>query len=329
MTPLAWELFEDVYSRTGIHIRRSPFGLMTEQSVKRRTADMLFDVLNRGKFFEMTKVFPMVGMLAKKMFDAYEDYDRVDPRLAFLPAPITWIEIEQPGLEGVLDEETRPQLINEFFLLEPQMLTKSTYRFRAAVVLIGGNDSTHQADRYTIRYETPRLPGPRIWNITKANNPLPLVHSGFKPARSTVQFNVNGARREFDKPVASIHDFWSYAELALINSPRVIGQRGHYPHGRAEREALKKAKMVGKFPLRAWTEIVLEVTAHPDVRSADPSIEMHLTGERCLHYCRTYLRVRHGVLEYVEGHWRGNPAIGIKRSRYLVKPEEQHGGSSS
>ena len=46
-----------------------------------------------------------------------------------------------------------------------------------------------------------------------------------------------------------------------------------------------------------------------------------ITGERCLHYCRTYLRVRMGMLEYVEGHWRGNPALGMKRSRYRLEQE--------
>jgi hypothetical protein len=49
--------------------------------------------------------------------------------------------------------------------------------------------------------------------------------------------------------------------------------------------------LVGKFPLRAWTENILKV-ALPDDRTAEPSKEAHLTGEKCLHYCRTHLRVR-------------------------------------
>jgi hypothetical protein len=112
-----------------------------------------------------------------------------------------------------------------------------------------------------------------------------------------------------------------YAVLALINSPRVIGQRQHMPHERIEREKLKALGLVGKFPLRAWTEILLSV-APPDDRTGEPSNEAHLTGEKCLHFCRTHLRVRLGQLEYVEGHYRGNPALGFKRSRYKLEPPE-------
>ena len=43
--------------------------------------------------------------------------------------------------------------------------------------------------------------------------------------------------------------------------------------------------LVGKFPLRAWTENILKV-ALPDDRTGEPSKEARLTGEKCLHYCR-------------------------------------------
>lgn len=314
MTPLAWELFEDVHTVSGIHMAEMPFG-----KDKRKTGQLLWKMLDSAKFFEMTAAMPLYGILAKKMYDAYEDYDKLDTKLAFLPAPITWLETNQPSLRGLVSDEERNKLINEMFQIGYEEKDIKHW-YRAAFVFIG-DDSTHLAQRYVIQYQTPRvLPGPRIWRI-KTMPGLPLVHSGLKPARSYEHRTDRGVRT-FDKPVAATMDFMHYAMLALINSPRVIGQRGHFPHGRAEREALKKAKMVGKFPLRAWTEIVLEVMRHPEDRS-DTDAELHLTGERCLHYCRTYLRVRHGMLEYVEGHWRGNPALGIKRSRYRLKPESK------
>lgn len=315
MTPLAWELFEDVHTVSGMHFAEMPFG-----KDQRKTGRLLWQILDKAKFVEMTAVLPLSGILAKKMYDAYEEYDKVDTKLAFLPAPITWIETEQPSLTGLVDEKERTKLINEMFQIGYEE-KDIKYWYRAAFVFMG-DDSTHVAQRFQIQYQTPRvLPGPRLWRI-KQLPPLPLVHSGLKPARSYEHVGDRGATRKFDKPVAATKDFIHYADLALINSPRIVGQRGHFPHGRAEREALKKAKMVGKFPLRAWTEIVLEVTPHPEDRS-DTDAELHLTGERCLHYCRTYLRVRYGMLEYVEGHWRGNPALGIKRSRYRVKPESK------
>jgi hypothetical protein len=86
-----------------------------------------------------------------------------------------------------------------------------------------------------------------------------------------VRMKVGGFQHRDERVgwVSSGQDFVDYGILSLINSPRIIGQRGHYPHGRAERERLKKLKLIGKFPLWAWTEILLRVTPHPEDRSAD------------------------------------------------------------
>lgn len=105
--------------------------------------------------------------------------------------------------------------------------------------------------------------------------------------------------------------------LTIINSPRCIGRVQHMPHRGLERQLLKARAMVGKFPLRAWTEIKLSVS---DIgkRADGTEYEAHYTGEKCLHFCRAHLRIRNGRLERVSSHWRGNPALGIKRSRYAV-----------
>lgn len=103
--------------------------------------------------------------------------------------------------------------------------------------------------------------------------------------------------------------------LAMINTPRIIGRVQHMPHRGLERALLKNQKLVGKFPLHAWTEIKLHVTPPEE---AEGEHEAHLTGERALHFCRAHLRIRLGRLEFVKAHWRGNPAIGIKQSRYTV-----------
>jgi hypothetical protein len=155
---------------------------------------------------------------------------------------------------------------------------------------------------------------------------LPLFGSGMKPQRCTKTAKFDEERGAVSTsehtPCGDPLDFWAYAALALINAPRVIGRKQHMPHERIEREQLKQLGLVGKFPLRAWTEIVLTV-APADNRTGEPSTEAHLTGEKCLHYCRTHLRVRLGTLEYVEGHWRGNPALGMKRNRYRLEKEKQ------
>jgi hypothetical protein len=319
MTPLACELLEDVYGEIFIRPTRDFHNPHAASKFLQR-------VFHECKFFECTAVWPLVGQLGKAMFDGYELYGRVDQRLAFLPAPATWVEFEFPSIRDLVGRENRAQLINNFFCPTPEAQAQVPYTYRAAFVFLGQNDSTHLADRYQISCDTScRLQGPRVWRIHRFPA-LPLVHSNLRPQRSYEHSNRDGETRRFDKPVPAIDDFVHYATLALINSPRVVGQRGHYPHGRMERERLKKLKLVGKFPPRAWTEILLEVAPNPkDHRTGTPE-EMHLTGERCPHYCRTYLRVRHGMLEYVEGHWRGNPALGMKRSRYRLEKERQPEG---
>jgi hypothetical protein len=104
--------------------------------------------------------------------------------------------------------------------------------------------------------------------------------------------------------------------LPLINSPRIIGRRQHMPNAGLERR-LTRGLGVGKFPLHAWTEILLQVSKPIDIDDGEEH-EAHLTGRRALHFCRKHIRIRRGQLEYVTAHWRGDPALGIKQSRYTV-----------
>lgn len=103
--------------------------------------------------------------------------------------------------------------------------------------------------------------------------------------------------------------------LAMINTPRIIGRVQHMPHRGLERALLRNQKLVGKFPLHAWTEIKLHVTPPREVQGEH---EAHLTGQRALHFCRAHLRIKLGRLEFVRAHWRGDPAIGIRQSRYRL-----------
>jgi len=107
------------------------------------------------------------------------------------------------------------------------------------------------------------------------------------------------------------------ALLAMINTPRLLGRKQHMPHRGLERRLAKAKGLVGKFPLHAWTELKLSIS---DIgkRADGTEHEAHYTGEKCLHFCRTHLRVRNGRLERVSAHWRGNPALGIKRTRYKL-----------
>lgn len=116
--------------------------------------------------------------------------------------------------------------------------------------------------------------------------------------------------------------------LAFINAPRVIGRRQHMPHRGLEKRVrgfLGGAKTL--FPMRAWTEILLECTPPKDLSDL-PGYEAHLTGTKCLHFCRAHLRIRNSKLEFVRSHWRGDAALGIKQSRYILTKEKSDARST-
>jgi hypothetical protein len=105
-----------------------------------------------------------------------------------------------------------------------------------------------------------------------------------------------------------------YAFLALINSPAVIGRRQLFPHRRLVRHFAGS-----KFALHPWTEIKLALNKPVEIDDGAPH-EPQITGPRALHFCRAHVRIRLGKLEYVTAHWRGNPSVGVKQSRYAVHP---------
>lgn len=105
---------------------------------------------------------------------------------------------------------------------------------------------------------------------------------------------------------------YTHSALAIINSPRVISRLTRPPHRGLHRDLNRLYG--GKFPLRAWTEIVLKVK-DPGIESATGG---YMTGARALHFVRKHIRIRLGQLEYVSAHWRGDPSVGIRQSRYRV-----------
>jgi hypothetical protein len=106
--------------------------------------------------------------------------------------------------------------------------------------------------------------------------------------------------------------------LAIINTPHIVGRTTRLPHAGLQKRLARAFNMPGKYPLQAWHELKLHVAVPPEFSGEE--VEGHLTGERALHFCRSYLRIRLGQLELVHSHWRGNPALGIKQTRYMVEP---------
>jgi hypothetical protein len=130
------------------------------------------------------------------------------------------------------------------------------------------------------------------------------------------EFELRFTGKFLSKAEQSTLIFRLYAFLALINSPETIGRRQHGPHRTLERIARKRLGY-GVFQLHPWTEIKLRVNKPDHIDDGEPH-EPYLTGKRALHFCRAHVRVQRGKLVYVTSHWRGDPSIGIRQSRYQV-----------
>jgi hypothetical protein len=236
-------------------------------------ADM-FALVKDAHCFELTDVFELVFDLT----DSYLKLKSYDHKLAFLPAPVTWIEY-------------RP-MVEE--------------RFRNVVVNSGLEERFKDPQRLAHRLtETDDV----VCEHTFMQHADGTIHYTYEP----LVFNKKDVFIEGHERAIAL-----FAMLAMINHPKVIGRRQHMPHRGLERQ-LVRSLGAGKFPLHAWTEIKLHVMPTRDMRD-DPSVEAHYTGHKALHFCRAHLRLRGGRLEFVRAHWRGDPAIGIKQSRYRVVP---------
>lgn len=265
--------------------------------VKKR--DVAYDVsdlpsLNRAlrdefHCFECTEILPMVDELARAAAgqEIAELELALGPRL-FLPADQTWMEFKlHPGLRD--------------YLRLGQEATRLGILLRSS-----GDGWAH------------------LWMVSHYNR----VKIGKVSLNSLdwVRDNLGSVDMDTGRPVANEQIIKScdlifsitHRLLAIINTPRIIGRRQHMPNRALERRLTQKFGK-GKFPLHAWTEIQLSVSKPIEIDDGEPH-EAHLTGRRALHFCRAHLRLRNGRIEYVSPHWRGDPAIGIKQSRYAVQP---------
>lgn len=89
-------------------------------------------------------------------------------------------------------------------------------------------------------------------------------------------------------------DYQRYALLGMINTPRIFQRIVHQPHAGLQRKMVAAKSLIGKFPLGAWTEILLKVPAPEGGPKSTSGTDGYLSGERALHWCRAHLRYRLG-----------------------------------
>lgn len=225
--------------------------------------------------------------------------------LAFLPAQKTWIEYINPphedwpgSKEGVFLEDSRKGFAEATFASMHDVCEKKNVRG----ILID---------------DWQRPTGRKSYWSCRLKEDIKLFHPLFNPNALATKFATCYSED-------GVYEDWAliYAMLSVINTPHVIGRRQHMPHRGFERNLLKSRALSGSFPLRSWTEIVLECTPPQDMSDLE-GFEAHLTGAKCLHFCRAHLRLKMGRVEFVKAHWRGDVSLGIKRSRYKIQHNQR------
>lgn len=105
-----------------------------------------------------------------------------------------------------------------------------------------------------------------------------------------------------------------FAMLAIINTPQIVSRDTIEPHKGLSKLWRSHSK---RAPLNSWTELKLRVAKPLEIDDGEAHAEF-IGGKRALHFCRAHLRVRLGKLEFVTSHWRGDPSLGTKLTRYKV-----------
>jgi len=100
--------------------------------------------------------------------------------------------------------------------------------------------------------------------------------------------------------------------LCLINKERQIGGQSFRPHAGVVRALKRSRALSGQFPLRAWTKIQVRVGIDPKVNQ--PTSVSSARRDSCYHWVKAHKSRRHGKWTKISECWRGNPALGIKRS---------------
>lgn len=260
------------------------------------------------KCFEVTAVGDLAHELAQQ---AYERGSVVES-LAFLPAPVTWLEQRYTREDGT-------SALQAYLLVDQGDNT-------ASVASTIGADINSRTVFLPISLGSLRLldaSDPDGWAIdaTLVNQGVDPVSygrtlvRGLYPLRSGVY--VPPRERDPDDALDDNQErSWRlYATLSLINSPRIVA--------RSERQASSKLskflnrKGDGQYNLLPWHEVFLDITPPPEATEAADGAT-RLTGPRALHFCRQHIRIKRGKLEMVRAHYRGSAEVGIAQTQYRV-----------
>lgn len=146
------------------------------------------------------------------------------------------------------------------------------------------------------------------------NDPLRREYEAFAnpmtPDHMTVQMHM--------APLLNAMKPLLFAFLALMNSPKIVRLREH-DHAKLNARRIKK----GKYPYYPHHEVVLNIDKHSFMVTRGQGDG----PERSLHFVRSHLRFyvhpryKNVEVTIVQPHWRGNPELGIRNTRYAMGRE--------
>lgn len=256
-------------------------------------------------------------------WDVWNEIATMLPGL-FLPSPVTWLEQVFGGhrMACVLREHGSGFSLTTVHDGPRGGCSIDMCKFRARASIEAGD----RIDVFDLAEIEDEEAGGFKFDASKALHGLtpetatPEQVSGLLAAREMAYARVETLNRKIERGnhmldfTGAAHRFIGMCVLTLdlINTPGLVGLRQHDPH----RGLAKKLNMVGSYPLRSWSEVVLK----HQTRTAEPT-DRHTgaTYHKCLHFVRSHRRhYQNGKVTVIPAHWRGDPALGIKRTRYLV-----------
>jgi len=133
---------------------------------------------------------------------------------------------------------------------------------------------------------------------------------------------IDGHQWQFmtqDNPkLSTMMTFSMFAEalfmIEILVTPSLVVKVPHDPHAGFARNF---RNMPGGYPLHAWHEVLINPDAVKEVSDAQGRI----SGKKCLHFVHGHRRtLGDGRTVAVKAHWRGDPQIGLMRTKYRSAP---------
>lgn len=209
-------------------------------------------------------------------------------------------------------------------LLSPEEVVSDIHCFECTEVIDLAFDLSDSGRVWGLSQERFFLPSPKTWiehkdadgrhAILLHENPFRcqfILESDDRFLVKTIDLTEDGEDGERGRALTGL----VFGLLAIINTPQIVCRDEYQPNRGLMRLWMKRFR---KHPLHAWHELKLRVNKPIEIDDDEPHAAQ-IGGQRALHFCRAHLRIRLGRLEFVTSHWRGDPSLGTKLTRYRVE----------